>query len=371
MSEAGGKKVIEIKRLSLTAQVEQMRITYLDTTKGILVLAMVMAHVIQFFGAADPLMKLFSDSTNLMAFSGFLFCFGYGSYLAYLRKENIPKSRMLRNSLRILIAYYISGTCYKFFVDRSIDMSGIIKLLLLSDIAGYSEVLVSFFIIILLSVVFAKQFRMIVTNNVCLAIAITVSLSFTCIPYSLIKIPQVGLLLGTTDFPSFPVFQYLPLFLVGSYFAFKSIRFNWIFVLTSVFLLIEFATYSLLRGHLPFRSPPSAMWIAGSFGPVYACYALGYFLDRIPVVAGVLRAIGANVLYWFVTSNIAIFSLTLMVKKNSLAIPGVIIVYIVIVTIIYYVATIIRMPIVAGPPLTRRLCHTHAHAGSGPKAGIG
>jgi|LGVE01.1.fsa_nt_gb hypothetical protein len=41
-----------------------------------LVLAMVMAPVIQFFGAADPLMKLFSDGINLMAFLGFLFCYG-------------------------------------------------------------------------------------------------------------------------------------------------------------------------------------------------------------------------------------------------------------------------------------------------------
>ncbi|MFV9646290.1 MAG: heparan-alpha-glucosaminide N-acetyltransferase domain-containing protein, partial [Desulfobacterales bacterium] len=104
----------------------KIRITYLDTTKGMFVLAMVMAHIIQFFGAADPLMKLFSDGTNLAAFSGFMFCFGYGCYLAYFRKEKTPRSRMFKNSFKILIAFYISGISYRFFVDKSIDLPGII-----------------------------------------------------------------------------------------------------------------------------------------------------------------------------------------------------------------------------------------------------
>ena len=348
-----------------------MRITYLDTTKGILVLAMILTHIIVFFGVDDPLMKLFSDGGGLVSFSGFLFCFGYGSYLAYLRKEKTPKARMLENSVKILIAFYISGISYRFLVDNSIDLYGIIKVVLLFDIPGYSEFLLSFFITILLSAVFAKQFRMIVTNKVYLALAITISLSFTYIPYSLIKIPQVGLLLGTTDYAAFPVVQYIPLFLIGSYFAFKRIELNWSVVLISVFLLIEFAVFSWLKGAMPSRFPPSAMWIAGSFGLVYACYGLGYFLDRIPIVARVLRAIGANVLYWLLASNIAIFSLTLSVKKNSLSILGVIIAFVVMVAIIYYMATIIRMPIGVRPPLTRPPCHTHAHAGTGPKAGIG
>lgn len=318
------------------------RVTYLDTTKGILVLIMVMTHVIQFFGSGALLMNLFSVAGNLVAFSGFLFCFGYGSYLSYFGREKTPKARMFKNSLKILIAFYISGISYRFFVDKSIDLSGIINVLLLFDIPGYSEFLLSFFIIILLSAVFPKQFRMIVTNKVYLAIAIILSLTFTYIDYSLIKISQVGLVLGTTDYSAFPVVQYLPLFLTGSYFAFKRIGLDWTVVLISVFLLIEFAIFSLLRGGLPSRFPPSAMWIAGSFGLVYACYILGYFLDKIPIVAGALRAIGANVLYWFVTSNIAIFSLTLSVKRNSLSILGVIIVYVILVAIIYCVAISVK-----------------------------
>lgn len=318
------------------------RVTYLDTTKGILVLIMVMTHVIQFFGSGALLMNLFSVAGNLVAFSGFLFCFGYGSYLSYFGREKTPKARMFKNSLKILIGFYISGISYRFFVDKSIDLSGIINVLLLFDIPGYSEFLLSFFIIILLSAVFPKQFRMIVTNKVYLAIAIILSLTFTYIDYSLIKISQVGLVLGTTDYSAFPVVQYLPLFLTGSYFAFKRIGLDWTVVLISVFLLIEFAIFSLLRGGLPSRFPPSAMWIAGSFGLVYACYILGYFLDKIPIVAGALRAIGANVLYWFVTSNIAIFSLTLSVKRNSLSILGVIIVYVILVAIIYCVAISVK-----------------------------
>jgi hypothetical protein len=68
-----------------------MRITYLDTTKGILVLGMVLAHVIQFFAADNAIMALFSRWTNLVSFSGFFFlfrlCFLFG----------IPEKRKHRN----------------------------------------------------------------------------------------------------------------------------------------------------------------------------------------------------------------------------------------------------------------------------------
>ena len=70
---------------------EQKRVKYIDLLKAILVLNMILAHTFQLIlgMSIEPI-----NSTNrimiyinLTTFSGFLFCFGYSSYIAYLSKD--------------------------------------------------------------------------------------------------------------------------------------------------------------------------------------------------------------------------------------------------------------------------------------------
>jgi hypothetical protein len=321
-----------------------MRITYLDTTKGIFVLVMVLVHVITFFAVDHTIMTLFSTFASLACFSGFLFCFGYASYLAYLRKENIPKQRMIKNSFKILVAFYISGISYRLFVNDSFNFYEILNIVLLFDIPGYSEFLLSFFLVILFSVIFSGYIREAILNKWLFLFSISLCLAFTFIDYSLVNIPQVGLIIGTTQYPAFPVIQYFPLFLLGAFFAHRQVTFSWMYTALAGFAIIEFITIALIQAGVPSRFPPSASWILGSFGLVYFYYIFSILIDKIPCVAESLRNIGSNVLYWLLTSNILIFSLTLRIDRNSLTPEKTLIIYAILVFVIYYLSTIITKP---------------------------
>lgn len=321
-----------------------MRITYLDTTKGILVLGMVLAHVIQFFAVDHTIMTLFSTFANLVCFSGFLFCFGYASYLAYLRKENISKQRMIKNSFRILACFYISGIYYRLFVNDSFNFHEILNIVLLLDIPGYSEFLLSFFLVILFSVIFFGYIKKVILNKWLFLFSIFFCLALTFIDYSLVNIPQVGLIIGTTQYKAYPVVQYFPLFLLGAFFAHRQVTFSRTYTALAIFAIIEFTTITLIQGGVPSRFPPSASWILGSFGLVYFCYIFSILIDKIPYVAESLRHIGSNVLYWLLISNMLIFSLTLRIDKNSLTPEKTLIIYAILVFVIYYSSTIITTP---------------------------
>ena len=60
----------------------------IDIQKGMLTVAMMLCHCIQFFGKEEyGLQKILVNLINLSTFSGFMFCFGYTNQIAYYRKE--------------------------------------------------------------------------------------------------------------------------------------------------------------------------------------------------------------------------------------------------------------------------------------------
>lgn len=66
----------------------------------------------------------------------------------------------------------------------------------------------------------------------------------TLFPYGAVHIPQLGLLVGTRDFASFPPVQYFPYYLLGILFAKYRIRFDW-FVLAGRFVIKFKIPYSV------------------------------------------------------------------------------------------------------------------------------
>ena len=52
----------------------------------------------------------------MITLSGFLFCFGYVSNIAYLKKDKgAVKLSLIKNSIKMIIAFYISGLSYNIF----------------------------------------------------------------------------------------------------------------------------------------------------------------------------------------------------------------------------------------------------------------
>lgn len=82
-------------------------------------------------------------------------------------------------------------------------------------------------------------------------IAIIISLLMTFIPYQYIKINQIGLILGSCNFQSFPAIQYFSLFLIGIYFAKNNIISNFKLLIISLIATMIFFGFILVSHDFP------------------------------------------------------------------------------------------------------------------------
>ena len=131
---------------------ESKRNNTIDKMKGLLVVQMILAHTLQFFSQPTKVAVTISSYVNLSTFSGFLFCFGYVSYLAYFQKE-WPVRRLLNGFGKTILAYFLSGVGFWIVLAGRPDK--IKGLLGLKELPGYSEFLFSFALLYLCILIFS------------------------------------------------------------------------------------------------------------------------------------------------------------------------------------------------------------------------
>jgi len=281
-----------------------------DVLKGMLVFGMVLSHVLGLMSSNDTFpIKHIWLLTGLVTFSGFVFSFGYACQLAYFGKDfHTSYRRMLMTALKLLVAFYISGIYWRAFVDKSLDFKTVAKILILRDIPPFSEFLVSFSLIILVSLLLFNPIQKITTHHKVFWATFLLLLLTTFIPYQWVTIGQVGLIIGTNQFPTYPVLQYFPIYLAGIYFAKHRIFTNKQFSVISVLGLIGFILHYVLKDQVPSRFPPSFLWIAASLFCVYVYYLAARYLSKWRFLAEILSGWGKNVLFYLLMSNIIIFT---------------------------------------------------------------
>lgn len=289
----------------------------IDICKGILTVTMILCHCIQFFGHEDRgVQMVLVNIINITTFSGFLFCFGYASDLAYYRKDwKASAPRMAKNAVRILIAFYISGLAYMICVEDKIFRSDLIlEILFLKRYPGWSEFLASFAAVLAVGIVLFPVLKRM--NGRMMGAAAVISAAACFLPYERVHHPWLALLIGSRDFITFPVVQYAVFFAAGIWVCRKKIRWNlWIF-LGTVLAVIPAVLHLARTGYLPERFPPSVFYIAGGAVFVYLYYLLSCRLEDmrekkkwLEVPAGYLEGIGRESLYYLLLSNILIFAL--------------------------------------------------------------
>lgn len=286
----------------------------IDIFKGFLVLGMVYCHSLQFF--SDPLVypngQYWIEAINLWTFSGLVFSFGYVSQLAYYSKPyKLAAPRMALAALKTLIAFYISGLAYRLFVDgREISLGTVKPILLLQDIPGWSEFLISFSYLTLAGMLLFVPLRWLAERRwTGLAVA-ALLLATTWLPYGTIHMPQLAPLLGTRDFASFPILQYFPYYLVGMLFAKYRVVWNWKVLIAAGIATALFVWKWLYADALPERFPPSLWWIIGPALLLYGYYLAARWMERYEVWFLPFAAMGRNVLWFLIMSNILIFALS-------------------------------------------------------------
>ncbi|MFQ9394182.1 MAG: heparan-alpha-glucosaminide N-acetyltransferase domain-containing protein [Lachnospiraceae bacterium] len=174
--------------------VKKERNQEIDIMKGLLTLAMILCHCLQFFGKEDAgIEKILVNVINLTTFSGFLFCFGFVCCLAYFQGDTRRGIvHMLRNMIRLLLAFYISGLAYMAFKEQKIFRKDFIReVLTLRRYPGWSEFLASFAAVLLVGALLLPALRK--TNGWVVIGAAVVSLASCFIPYEKITTPWLAL----------------------------------------------------------------------------------------------------------------------------------------------------------------------------------
>lgn len=292
----------------------------IDLFKILLVLGMVLCHCIQLIGHSSRISTAASVFINLVTFSGFLFCFGYAISIAYLGKNRGQVyKKLIKNCIKLLAVFYISGIGFEILVSKNFSLFELIKIILLFRIPGYSEFLAGFFALNFLTLIFFNQFKKILSNKIYFIIVLVVSLIANFIPYNYIWPNQIGLIVGSTKFASFPVLQYLSYYILGAYFQKNKVKFNLKYFMASIISTLIFVSYVFIYKKLPLRFPPSIFWILGGAGFLYVYYIFSiYVSNKIKklnkLYVNKLYFIGENTLYFLLGSNLIIF----LLKYNNL-----------------------------------------------------
>ncbi len=301
-----------------------MRAYRIDILKGILTIQMILAHCIQFYVDMERDRAAFhvSEYINLTTFSGFFFCFGYASCLAYFNKEwRDAAGRLMKNALRLLMGFYLSSFCYVIFVERlPLRMDLVIELLLFRRLGKWSEFLFSFVLVMVLECVFFPLFTAKYNRSLLAMAAISI---LTCLlsyrEAGSIPVKDgsmafvVGSLAGGVNGSYFPVIPYSLYLVAGIYFARKQIGFQKLFMaIACAGTLWHTIDYVWISGQQPSRFPLSVSYLIGAALYVYLYYLLAIALERRESALPVryLVAVGKNSLFYLLFSNLIIFAVT-------------------------------------------------------------
>ena len=291
-----------------------MRARRIDILKGILTIQMIFAHCIQFYvdlGENQTALHI-SEYINLITFSGFLFCFGYASCLAYFgRKWGEAAGRLIKNALRLMAGFYISSFCYVIFVEKiAYRMDVVLDILLLRRLAGWSEFLFSFALVMILECIFFPLFTE--KYRWGLPVLTVVSIVVCLLPHKEAG-SITGSLIGGTGGAYFPVIPYGVYLLAGVWFARTRTGFK------KVILALAFAgtlwhtiDYMWILGQQPSRFPLSFSYLIGAALFVYLYYLFAVLLEKKTEALPVryLADVGKNSLFYLLLSNLIIFAVT-------------------------------------------------------------
>lgn len=286
------------------------RETSLDFMKMLLVIQMIIAHIIQFFSAGAKT-EIFSQYANLSTFSGFMFVFGYVGHRAYFCKKDKAFKRLLKGAAKSLVAFYVSGVAITFFIYGNLTKQIFFEILTFKRIQGYSEFLLSYICVYLLMIILKiLHYNTKMLNGYLTCILVLISLGLTFGDYHIITNNILGSVIGTYNYYSFPIVQYMSYFLIGVYLSKNKRVFDPLIMACSIGGTGMFLRYQKMNKMLPERFPPSIYWIIGGWFIVYGYFLLSKLIcDKLKIkVPDILLSIGRNTLIFLVASNIVIFA---------------------------------------------------------------
>ena len=308
----------------------QHRILSIDWLKGLIVPLMIYCHVLQFFGdpATYPFVNTIIMIINVMVFPTFLFIYGRTTELAHLQKPfRRVWPRMAHQIFVLYSAFVLSGVAYRLLAEgRPMRHMTVNDVLLLQDIPGWSEFLISFALFAFVMLLGFGLWRA-VSNRLWSVIALScASLAFAALmPYDKVESVPLALIVGGTQFACFPVIPYLMYPLMGIYVQRHGMHKKWIWLMASAVMTLP-GLIQTLSNDWPSRFPPSYVWVMMPALPVCALYILGEWWnrfreDKLRTVASaplsralgfprdIMMLMGRHSLFFLVASNLCLFTM--------------------------------------------------------------
>ncbi|MCI8442427.1 MAG: acyltransferase [Provencibacterium sp.] len=292
----------------------------IDYEKGLIVALMVFCHTLQFFGRTDRYPEQYWIITIIcsLAFPTFLFAYGRSVWLAYYQrplKQAAP--RMLLSSARAYGAYCISGVAHHLLCSgKEFSSDTLLRVISLRDVPGMSEFLAAFAVLGLVALALFLPLHTLLERKILFWALTLACFAGAFIPYERISSTHLGLLIGTTRFYAFPVLQYFPFFLAGLYMGKYGMERRALWLGGSGLLTAAGVLYFAAYGE-PGRFPPALWWL------VLPCLLIVLLdlgageLDRagqqrlkVRRLLTPIESLGRNSLYYLVTSNLVLFSLS-------------------------------------------------------------
>lgn len=318
----------ELKRNILTIYMRQ-NVDYISYMKCILLLGMLFGHVLVFVYEKDLdlvthrgtkyfIIAILAEYFHLITFSGYFFCFEYLCNLVYFNSEDLKKTRnkILNSSWRMLVGFYISAFSFKILVypgiNWEISQENIINIIILKDIPGFSEFLISYFALMILIYLFFPIFKNIfgIRGIFLLLLSLFLFVLSYIVPYDKID-SRIGLYIGSTKFSSFPVLLYFPYYLLGGYFSQNK------------------------------KNILNNRWLVSLLA--LGCFYFDKWISKINCLKGLsnfMIELGQNTFYYLILSNIFLFAYGRIFSKQGLTFT--IIIFLIIILVPYYLLKIAR-----------------------------
>ena len=296
----------------------------IDRMKGLLCLMMLLAHTVFYLGyeeTGSTVWKLISHGVNLVAFPGFLFCFGFVCERAYLHNKDrkAVQGRLIRRFFIILAAYYVSALAMNMLLAGRFSWLAVERILHLNSIKGVSYLL-AFAVQFLVLLFFYPDIDRLLNKGLFVAIAVALSLGVACLPVIMPNLPLLSLFLKTADQSGFPLLPYAGFFLLGAYLSRRKLSFDWRVGLFALLGGMAFAASCLVARALPPRFPPSVFWVLGGYPLVYALYLLSGLIER-PLLTKALAPFGRYSLYYLTASNILLALYDFISRRLGFSMP--------------------------------------------------
>lgn len=297
-----------------------------------LVILMVLTHSFTLVGTliagdrSSQFCYLLSTTGNLTVFSGFLFCFGYASYHAYLSKTFAQvRTNLFVTAQNQLVSYYLSALLSVVMLpiagraNGDVLLSDAWKTLSFQYIAPFSEFMLAYFLLTALTILFFRPLANMAQSATTMLLVGAVSLVATVlIPYNLFIDNPLGLFIGSRSYAAFPLVQYGVFYVAGIYFARFNVVWRWPIALLAVAGTGYFAFSYAQTGVLPVRFPPSLAWICGSWAILYGLYlGIDWLINR-GFRSSILQMVGGNTLLFLLLSNAFLFALSNRLKVSPI-----------------------------------------------------